>query len=241
MFYVGVIIMRESFIDKNFSNEPKLKFGRRHNALKHGVFVRELFILDENQKDFNDLHNGCIKELKPSGAMEEEVVLAIAKYMWRKRRVDRLFIQEAKRLGQHPAIEDLNKVSYIDKFIEVGLPCSFVSRIVNQLPETVRLKIQKLPRAKNEFDDEWIRQVKNQLRRSKVAIAHPLSVQPEDSTLLALAASAIRELTAKQVELEDRLDMMIDKALKRLATLKAFKQVMAFQEASPPPKRLTEQ
>jgi hypothetical protein len=70
---------------------------------------------------------------------------------------------------------------------------------------------------------------------------NPLSAEVGDSTMLGLAAANIRELTAKQVELEDRLDMMIDKALKRLATLKAFKQVMAVQEASPPPKRLTEQ
>jgi hypothetical protein len=36
--------------------------------------------------------------------------------------------------------------------------------------------------------------------------------------------------------LEDRLDMMIDKALKRLATLKTFKQVVAIQETSQPRK-----
>jgi hypothetical protein len=222
--------------DKKLRYEPKVKFGRRHNAVKHGLFVQELFILDENQKDFYGLHDRCIKELKPSGAMEEEVVLAIAKYMWRKRRVDRLFIQEAKRLGQHPAIEELNTVSYIDQFIEVGQPCSYVSRIVARLPALVRLKIEKLPRPKNEFDDEWIRQVKNQIRRSKAAIANPLSAEPTDNTLLALAAAAIRELTAKQVELEDRLDMMIDKALKRLANLKAFKEVMIIQEASRPQK-----
>jgi hypothetical protein len=38
-------------------------------------------------------------------------------------------------------------------------------------------------------------------------------------------AAKIRELSAKQTALEDRLDRMIDKALKRLTTLKTFKQV----------------
>jgi hypothetical protein len=29
---------------------------------------------------FDELHQSCVKELKPCGRMEEEVVLAIAKY-----------------------------------------------------------------------------------------------------------------------------------------------------------------
>jgi hypothetical protein len=65
--------------------KPNSKSNHRHNALKHGAFAKELVILDENKDDFDELHNSCIKELNPSGRMEEEVVLAIAKYMWRKR------------------------------------------------------------------------------------------------------------------------------------------------------------
>jgi hypothetical protein len=152
MFYVEVIIMRESFVDKELGHEAKVKVGRRHNALKHGLFVQELFILDENQKEFHDLHDRCIKELKPSGAMEEEVVLAIAKYIWRKRRVDRLFIQEAKRLGQHPVIEHLKTVTDIDQFIEVGLACNDVWQFVELLPRPIRSKIeQDLPLPKNDL------------------------------------------------------------------------------------------
>ena len=51
---------------------------------------------EENQKDFEELHNGCIEELKPVGRLEEEVVLAIAKCIWRKGRIERLFADEAK-------------------------------------------------------------------------------------------------------------------------------------------------
>jgi hypothetical protein len=39
---------------------------------------------EENQKNFEELHNGCIEEFKPVGRLEEEVVLAIAKCIWRK-------------------------------------------------------------------------------------------------------------------------------------------------------------
>jgi len=42
------------------------------------------------------------------------------------------------------------------------------------------------------------------------------------------------ELTAKQMAVEDRLDAMIDKALKRLAQIKAFKEVLSMQSANRP-------
>jgi len=38
-------------------------------------------------------------------------------------------------------------------------------------------------------------------------------------------ARQLRELTAKKIALDERLDSHIDKALKRLAHLKAFKQI----------------
>ena len=37
----------------------------------------------------------------------------------------------------------------------------------------------------------------------------------------------MRELTAKKIALDERLDARIDKAVKRLAQLKAFKEIVA--------------
>ena len=42
-------------------------------------------------------------------------------------------------------------------------------------------------------------------------------------------AAYLRELTAKKIALDERLDARIDKALKRLAQLKTFKQVLEDQ------------
>jgi hypothetical protein len=46
-------------------------------------------------------------------------------------------------------------------------------------------------------------------------------------------AALLRDLTAKKISLDERLETRIDKAIKRLAQLKTFKQVM---EASASPK-----
>jgi hypothetical protein len=45
-------------------------------------------------------------------------------------------------------------------------------------------------------------------------------------------ATAMRELTAKKIAQEERLDSMIDKTIKRLALLKTLKQVIGVQAST---------
>jgi hypothetical protein len=217
--------------------ENNSKNDRRHNALKHGAFAKELVILGENRNDFDELHESCIKELKPSGRMEEEVVLAIAKYMWRKRRIERLFIDEVNWLREHPDTIELRAVSQFNEhFIQKGARCSDVWARVGMLPENYRATIQKEFKCcpSTEYDDEWIDQVKKLLGDLLSLAPASTLVSSEERQFVGETAAKIRELSAKQTALEDRLDMMIDKALKRLATLKTFKQVVAIQETSRP-------
>jgi hypothetical protein len=215
--------------------KPNSKNNRRHNALKHGAFAQELVILDENKNDFDELHKSCIKELKPAGGMEEEVVLAIAKYMWRKRRIERLFVEEADWLREHPEMEDLRMVSAVDQFIQRGMRCREVWRCLGFLPENYGKEILKeFTCPSTDYDDEWIDQVKQTLRFFHVVVTHTVNQMCNESRFIGETAAKIRELSVKQTALEDRLDMMIDKALKRLANLKAFKEVMAVQDAQQP-------
>jgi len=218
--------------------ENNSKNDRRHNALKHGAFAKELVILGENKNDFDELHRSCIKELKPFGRMEEEVVLSIAKYMWRKRRIDRLFIDEANWLQEHPDAPELRAVSQFNEhFIRKGTRCSVVWDLLALLPEHYRAAIRKEFKCPStEYDDEWIDQIKKFIvdLHSMAALGALSSL--EDPSSVGKTAAKIRELSAKQTALEDRLDMMIDKALKRLATLKTFKQVVAIQETRQPRK-----
>jgi hypothetical protein len=169
--------------------------------------------------------------------MEEEVVLAIAKYMWRKRRIERLFIDEVNWLREHPDTIELRAVSQFNEhFIQKGARCSDVWARVGMLPENYRATIQKEFKCcpSTEYDDEWIDQVKKLLGDLLSLAPASTLVSSEERQFVGETAAKIRELSAKQTALEDRLDMMIDKALKRLATLKTFKQVVAIQETSRP-------
>ncbi len=217
--------------------KPNSKNNRQHNALKHGAFAKELVILNENKSDFDELHDSCVKELKPSGRMEEEVVLGIAKCMWRKRRIERLFVEEANWLREHPDIEDLRQVSRVDQIIQKGARCRDVWELLGFLPKHFCEEIGKnFMRPSTEYDDEWIDRLKEFISTLRLTAVSSVLEKREDSPFVGEIAAKIRELSAKQMALEDRLDMMIDKALKRLATLKTFKQVVAIHEAGQPRK-----
>jgi hypothetical protein len=52
-----------------------------------------------------------------------------------------------------------------------------------------------------------------------------------DPAFLAETATKVREAMAKKVAVDERLDARIDKAIKRLAQLKTFKQIVEDQAA----------
>lgn len=217
--------------------KPSSKDGRRHNALTHGAFAKELVILAENQKDFDELHHDCVNELKPCGRMEEEVVLAIAKLIWRKRRIERLIVDEAEWLQEHPDNEDLQQASRVIGLIQKGMLCSGVWQLVAFLPADFLKAVKEeftLPPA--DLDDEWISRLKKRMQELHALTADALLGKRGDPRFVGETASKIRELTAKQVVLDERFDLMIDKALKRLAILKTFKQAMAIPVAGQPRK-----
>ena len=105
------------------------------------------------------------------------------------------------------------------------------------MPEHYRAAIRKeFTCPSTEYDDEWIDQVKKFIGHLHFAAVAGALEWREDPRFVGGIAAKIRELSTKQTALEDRLDMMIDKALKRLATLKTFKQVVAIQETRQPRK-----
>ena len=135
----------------------------RHSHCVTG-FETELFILGEEKHEFDELHHGFVEELRPSGRMEEELVLEIAKLHWRKRRVERFYVNEAHWLQTGEQREDIEWMSLINTAIVVkSRPCQEIwEQMLPMLPKVFREDI------KNEFkcpskdcDDEWIEQLKS--------------------------------------------------------------------------------
>jgi hypothetical protein len=158
--------------------------------------------------------------------------------LWRKRRIERLFIDEANWLQEPPEAPQLRAVSQFNEIIvQKGRPCRHVWDMLAYLPEHYREAIQKEFRCPStEYDDEWIDEIKKFITDLHAIAVVTAFSNCEEPHSVGQTAAKIRELTAKQTALEDRLDTMIDKALKRLATLKTFKQVVAIQETTQPRK-----
>lgn len=57
------------------------------SALKHGAFSKMHFLPGEDPQEFEDLKARLFAEYKPSGGSEEETLESIAEVMWRERRL----------------------------------------------------------------------------------------------------------------------------------------------------------
>jgi hypothetical protein len=60
---------------------------RKPNALKHGAFSGTELLPWEDANEFEELHRNLKEELDPDGPLQDDCVLTILRYMWRKRRV----------------------------------------------------------------------------------------------------------------------------------------------------------
>ncbi|OQK17256.1 hypothetical protein AU255_05020 [Methyloprofundus sedimenti] len=72
------------------STGPVTEEGKKtvaNNALKHGLFSKQLILKNENETDYQLLHNGLQCELKPVGTLEQSLVERIAVTLWRQRRL----------------------------------------------------------------------------------------------------------------------------------------------------------
>ena len=95
---------------------PEGKALVSQNAVKHGIFARDLIITSgdgkEDQQEYNELLDGLIVSLAPSGQMECLLVEKIAADYWRLRRVLR-FETGSIRKQLDTAIDDYyNKMDY---------------------------------------------------------------------------------------------------------------------------------
>jgi hypothetical protein len=67
------------------SPEGKTTVGQ--NAIKHGILAVNALLPDEDPQDFENLLQGLLKDLHPSGWMESQLVDRMAHILWRLRRL----------------------------------------------------------------------------------------------------------------------------------------------------------
>jgi len=194
------------------------------NALKHGVFAQGLILPGENEKEFAELYLSLINEWAPQGTTECDAVLTIAKAMWRKRRLQKFRRAEVRRRMLDPAQPSYNGILALSAFAE----------LLKLKPETA-FKVYADALLRQELIDDLKSKFPSTRYQSEVdrarAIAEEIELRaktesaliPDDAILsrtsLAFSSDAFKEI----VTLEERLDALIDRAVRRLMQAKFAK------------------
>ncbi len=198
--------------------------SRPRNALKHGGYSNLAVLPGEDPDEFDRHHQSLIDEFAPSGPTEHDVVLSLAKCMWRK-----------SRLGIYPraarAREQLGPILGGPDTCEVQVDINLFRASAKETERTLQIievqqKLNEVRRDMSVHLTEVNRHAKAILEKVGVNIEEHLLEESVNWALAALRELITPEALMKELELEARLEARIDRLLKRLFYLKAAKQML---------------
>jgi hypothetical protein len=167
----------------------------------------------------------------PDGATEEDAVLSIAKAIWRKRRVQKfLEVQLAKNIlnPSHASYDEELGLNIFMGCLRIRPDVAFKEYAGRCLrDDKVELLKNKFPRSDYKSSQEWanaiINEINSALLPKSIPEGHPLA----RLGLLSLSAAAFTDdFFDQELKLDARLDIMIDRTVKRLIQTKAIKQML---------------
>ena len=180
-------------------------------ALKHGGYSGISVLPGEDNAAFEKLHRDLINELKPNGPLEDDIVMTIARYVWRKQNLKTYRKAEAAK-------------KWHDELLTTEI------RRHTPPPEIVtRLR-------RNTADPERTPYLVSKTDAAEVKALYKEVTKQMGEQNLGLAFIADQVTTANlhtELELNDRLDCMIDRALKRLLMVRGIKSLAVSSEALP--------
>jgi hypothetical protein len=219
-----------------------LNRNRNHpNALKHGAFARTAILPGEDPREFEELHSALIEEWAPVGPTEVEAVLSIAKGVWRKRRAQKLLhaeIEACRFNPKHPLFDEAHKLR---KFLSIMETAPFLGFVDTAPPvfeafynTALTLFVstynanhlrEKCPRQNFESGSAWLRALRKEV--SSVLLPSFEIVGDAPEALLARSTTFFTpEVFKRELAVDERIDAMIDRAIKRLVQTKAMKQML---------------
>jgi hypothetical protein len=233
----------------NSSATASKKMGNK-NALSHGLYSKDVTLPWESQDDFEKLHKDFTEEWRPNGRSEKEAVLELTHYTWLKRRI----IKSAQlQFVQSRGSEELKlgDVSW-DEIIrhQAKLPEQALGAVcrVNSLIEDLNGVFETIRTRPYWTDDSEGKEVQSQLLLLRNDVA-TLIKNTEESVIAGVdnLVEIIREskkrfeqayqpeVNEKQLDLLAKVDVRIEKTLRRLTSLKVFKRVEAETAGTPKP------
>lgn len=209
---------------------------RRPNACKHGIFAATAILPGEDPQEFARLHSDLIEEWAPVGATEEDAVLSIAKAVWRKRRLQKfLEVQVTRNLGDpnHPSYYETLGLSVFAAALQLKPEAAFEDYARDLLrSDRIEYLKKKFPRPSFRSTSEWAEAMISEIRSVLIPGSKVEDPQAEVYSELNLSAATVSgDLFKQELALDERLDAMIDRAVKRLIQTKAMKQMLRQTDA----------
>jgi hypothetical protein len=175
--------------------------------LQHGGYSALALLPGEDPSSFKKLHRGVVAELRPQGRLEEDIVADIARLSWRKQ----------------------NIANY-----QVTQVCAVVAEVL-----TIAARTELPPRLEKEREEQ-LAEAFSALQRKIEAGEKGGEAKKEAAASLAVVNDITGMATLngllKALEVQERLDGLIDRCLKRLLFIRGLKSLAGSAESpSAPP------
>ena len=185
---------------------------KTHPALKHAGYSATTILPGEDSAAFEKLHRELIAELLPNGALEHDVVETIARLVWRKQNLATFRLAELAR--KHRDAIRYEHVATVDK--KYGS-----DPMLAILDLGGRAKRQEAEDAERKAAVETA----DRQARKDLGETYELAEIGEPTTV---------DRLLQELGVEERLDAMIDKCLKRLLFVRGLKSLQPVSQSAPP-------
>jgi hypothetical protein len=219
--------------ENELPTEPKgkRKAGGRNNATKHGVFAQDIVLPGESLDEFQQLHQGLIDEHNPVGETMKEAVFTLARVIWKGRRADQFHREEMVLAQELPMLKEFDEIARLSAALKDAEDEIGARRIIGLLREGYRKYLHlNFPRSKYGDAQSWIEALKSSAMPWITETHAMLAMKEQDSLAVKIEQKArLWNLMEKKQRLDERNDLSLDKALRRIFELKAFAQISAMK------------
>jgi hypothetical protein len=215
----------------------RIRFLNIH-AVKHGAFANTAILPGEDRREFEKLHSGLIEEWAPVGPTEEDAVLSIAKGVWRKRRLQKFLHAEIeiwRSDPEHPLYDHAEGLRNLLNIMEAA-PILDLMEAPDAFESVIRLAIESTPsyhatilermcpREQFKSASAWLQA----LRMVISGLLRGVERDGEEPDVLLDRSAKVHtpDVVNHELAVDERIDAMIDRAVKRLVQTKAMKQML---------------
>jgi hypothetical protein len=202
------------------------------NAQKHAVFSKILITQDEDPAEFQQLLDDLAEEWRPDGPAEEDAVLDLAKAFWRKRRLQKYLTfegQKNQRNPDHQSYDERVGLTMFMVFLELTdqiTPKEIFHYGANYLrKDQIDHFRDKFQPEKFESTSEWAKAILEEINSRWLPMYTNL-YSIDSLTSVKSAATFWGDLFEREIALDERLNGMIDRVVKRLVHIKTMKQIL---------------